>query len=101
MAEFLPYGRQTIEDDDVAAVAEAQDELLVTPVRVPHHQMPEQRLTPQERHGLGRICYSPRQVMLPLDHGPHPETETSAEQDDSHAAYLSGSLHVGPAVAPH
>ena len=23
MAEFLPYGRQTIEDDDVAAVAEA------------------------------------------------------------------------------
>ena len=22
MAEFLPYGRQTIEDDDIAAVAE-------------------------------------------------------------------------------
>ena len=35
MAEFLPYGRQTIEDDDVAAVAEAlRADYLTTGPRV-------------------------------------------------------------------
>src|SRR5580658_7590845 len=35
MAEFLPYGRQTIEDDDVAAVAEAlRADFLTTGPRV-------------------------------------------------------------------
>ena len=35
MAEFLPYGRQTIEDDDVAAVAEAlRSDFLTTGPRV-------------------------------------------------------------------
>ncbi|MDP3384929.1 MAG: DegT/DnrJ/EryC1/StrS family aminotransferase, partial [Phenylobacterium sp.] len=36
MAEpFLPYGRQTIEDDDIAAVAAAlRDDLLTTGPRV-------------------------------------------------------------------
>jgi dTDP-4-amino-4,6-dideoxygalactose transaminase len=35
MADFLPYGRQTIEDDDVAAVAEAlRADYLTTGPRV-------------------------------------------------------------------
>jgi hypothetical protein len=41
--------------DDVAAIAEAEDEVLVAEVRVVLHHVPENRPIPDGHHGLGNI----------------------------------------------
>src|SRR5690606_16557154 len=67
--------------DLLGAVAEAEHELLVTPVRVVAHHVPDQRSRADELHRLGHV---------PGSAGAHPRAEPAAEEDDLHTTSNSG-----------
>src|SRR5690606_7483164 len=67
--------------DLVRPVAEAEHELLVPPVRVVAHHMPDQRSRADELHRLGRV---------PGSAGAHPRAVPAAEEDDLHTTSNSG-----------